>query len=123
MNVTLRQIHAFLAAADLGNFTRAAERLNMTQPALSLAIRELETELGIRLFDRTTRRVELTQVGAELSHSARKLIDDLELAMRNARDLAERKRGRIVVAAPPLLAAMILPGAIVDYRNCIPAST
>jgi DNA-binding transcriptional LysR family regulator len=120
MNVTLRQIQAFLAVADLGNFTRAAARLNMAQPALSLTIRELEAELGIRLFDRTTRRVELTMAGADFTHSARKLIDDLDLAMRNARDLTERKRGRIVVAAPPLLAAMILPGAIADYKRMFP---
>jgi DNA-binding transcriptional LysR family regulator len=120
MNVTLRQIQAFLAVADLGNFTRAAARLNMAQPALSLTIRELEAELGIRLFDRTTRRVELTKAGADFSHAARKLIGDLELAMRNARDLTERKRGRLVVGAPPLLAAMILPGAIADYKRTFP---
>jgi DNA-binding transcriptional LysR family regulator len=120
MNVTLRQIRAFLAVADLGNFTRAASRLNMAQPALSLTIRELEAELGTRLFDRTTRRVELTAAGADFTQSARKLIDDLDLAMRNARELTERKRGRITVAAPPLLAAMILPGAIADFRRTFP---
>ena len=74
MNVTLRQIQAFLAVADLGNFTRAAARINMAQPALSLTIRELEAELGIRLFDRTTRRVELTAAGADFSYAARKLM-------------------------------------------------
>ena len=120
MNVTLRQIQAFLAVADLGNFTRAAARLNMAQPALSLTIRELEAELGLRLFDRTTRRVELTKAGADFSHAARKLMNDLDLAMRNARDLTERKRGRLVVAAPPLLAAMILPRAIADYKRTFP---
>ena len=120
MNVTLRQIQAFLAVVDLGNFTRAAARMNMAQPALSLTIRELEAELGIRLFDRTTRRVELTAAGADFTYSARKLIDDFELVMRNARELTERKRGRIVIAAPPLLAAMILPGAIADYKSTFP---
>lgn len=120
MNVTLRQIQAVLAVADLGNFTRAAARLNMAQPALSLTIRELEAELGLRLFDRTTRRVELTAAGADFSHAARKLINDLDLAMRNARDLTERKRGRLVVGAPPLLAAMFLPRAIADYNRKFP---
>src|SRR5262245_29037592 len=120
MNVTLRQLQAFLAVADHGNFTRAAARLNMPQPALSLTIRELEAALGIRLFDRTTRRVELTKAGADFSHAARKLMSDFDLAMRNARDLTERKRGRLVVGAPPLLAAMILPGAIADYRRTFP---
>ena len=110
MNITLRQIQAFKTVAEFGSFTRAAERLKVAQPALSLSIRELERELNLRLFDRTTRRVELTGAGREFLQSADKLLADLDRAVRNARDLSERKRGRIVVAAPPLLAAMIVPG-------------
>ena len=94
----------------------------MAQPALSLSIRELERELNLRLFDRTTRRVELTGAGQEFLQSADKLLADLDLAVRNARDLSERKRGRIVVAAPPLLAAMIVPAAIAEYNAPFPAS-
>src|SRR4029077_17762914 len=60
MNITIRQIQSFLNVAALGSFTRAAEKMHTMQPALSQQIRDLETELGIRLFDRTTRRVELT---------------------------------------------------------------
>ncbi|MET0278421.1 MAG: LysR family transcriptional regulator [Pseudorhodoplanes sp.] len=120
MNITLRQIQAFRTVAEFGSFTRAAERLNLAQPALSLSIRELERELNLKLFDRTTRRVELTGAGREFLQSADKLLADLELAVRNARDLSERKRGRIVVAAPPLLAAMIVPGAIAEYNKAFP---
>jgi DNA-binding transcriptional LysR family regulator len=120
MNVTLRQLQAFRAIADLGSFTRAAQRLQIAQPALSLSIRELESELGARLFDRTTRRVELTAVGREFLQSVDKLISDLDNAVRNARDLTERKRGRLVIAAPPLLAALVVPGAIAEYRKKFP---
>jgi DNA-binding transcriptional LysR family regulator len=120
MNITLRQIQAFRTVAEFGSFTRAAERLNLAQPALSLSIRELERELNLKLFDRTTRRVELTGAGREFLQSADKLLADLDLAVRNARDLSERKRGRIVVAAPPLLAAMIVPGAIAEYNKTFP---
>ena len=88
---------------------------------MSLNIRDLESELGAKLFDRTTRRVELTAAGREFLQSVDKLIVDLERAVQNARDLADRKRGRLVVAAPPLLAALIVPGAVADYRKRFPA--
>ena len=120
MNITLRQIQCFLQVATLGSFTRAAEKMRTKQPALSQQVRDLENELGIRLFDRTTRRVELTEGGAEFRNIAAKVLDDLESAARNAHDLAERKRGRVVVAAPPLLAAAIVPRAIADFRSRYP---
>jgi DNA-binding transcriptional LysR family regulator len=120
MNITLRQIQAFRTVAEFGSFTRAAERLKVAQPALSLSIRELERELNLRLFDRTTRRVELTGAGREFLQSADKLLVDLDRAVRDARDLSEKKRGRIVIAAPPLLAAMIVPAAIADFNAAFP---
>ncbi|MFN3349021.1 LysR substrate-binding domain-containing protein [Pseudorhodoplanes sp.] len=120
MNITLRQLQAFRTVAAFGSFTRAAERLNVAQPALSLSIRELERELNLRLLDRTTRRVELTGAGREFLQSADKLLADLERAVRDARDLSDKKRGRIVVAAPPLLAAMIVPAAIADFNAAFP---
>lgn len=120
MNITLRQIQAFRTVAEFGSFTRAAERLNVAQPALSLSIRELERELNLRLFDRTTRRVELTGAGREFLQSADKLLADLDRAVRDARDLSEKKRGRIVIAAPPLLAAMIVPAAIAEFNAAYP---
>lgn len=120
MAVTLRQIQAFLAVAELGTFTKAAERLHMAQPALSQLVRELEHELGIRLFDRTTRRVELTEGGREFQGASAKIVHDLDLAIQNANDLAERRRGRIAIAAPPLLAAAILPEAIAEMRERFP---
>jgi DNA-binding transcriptional LysR family regulator len=120
MNITIRQIQSFLNVAALGSFTRAAEKMHTMQPALSQQIRDLETELGIRLFDRTTRRVELTEGGAEFRNIAAKIIEDLESAARNAHELAERKRGRVIVAAPPLLAAAVVPRAIADFCSKYP---
>jgi len=121
MNITLRQLYGFKAVADVGTFTAAAQRLRVAQPALSIHIRELEQELGAKLFDRTTRRVELTAAGREFLQSVDKLIYDLENAVQNARNLAERKRGRLVVAAAPLLAAMIVPPAIADFKRRYPS--
>ncbi len=66
MNVTLRQLRAFVAVADTGSFTLAAERLFITQSALSGLIKELESTLDLRLFDRSTRRLRLSDTGREL---------------------------------------------------------
>jgi DNA-binding transcriptional LysR family regulator len=120
MNITLKQLHGFRAVAELGGFTRAAERLHIAQPALSLSIRELEQELNAKLLERTTRRVELTAAGREFLLSVNSMIELLELAVNNARDLSERKRGKLVIAAPPLLAAMIAPGAVAQYKAMYP---
>lgn len=116
MKVTIKQIESFLAVAEFGNFSRASKRMNIAQPALSQAIKDLEAELAVRLFDRTTRRVELTDVGREFRGSAQKVLEELDHAVQNVHDLADRKRGRIRIAAPPLLAAVVLPQAIADFR-------
>lgn len=120
MAITLRQIQAFLAVTEQGTFTKAAERLNMAQPALSQLVRDLERELGIRVLDRTTRRVELTEGGREFHGAALKIVQDLDTAVLNANGLAERRRGRIVVAVPPLLAAVIMPPTIVALQQKYP---
>lgn len=120
MNVTFRQLQAFVAVAESGNFSRAAEKLHVAQSAVSVLVRELERKLNIRLFDRTTRRVELTDAGVEFRATAEKLIADLEHAVQHTHDLVERKRGRIVVAAPPLLATTLLPDTIAAFRRRFP---
>ncbi len=120
MNVSLRQLECFLLVADRGSFTRAGVELTLAQSAVSLLIRELEAELGIKLFDRTTRRVELTDAGREFRVHAGKLMADLDYAVRNVQDLVARKRGRLVVAAPPLLAATLVPRAIAGFRRDYP---
>ncbi|MBW3096421.1 LysR family transcriptional regulator [Pseudohoeflea coraliihabitans] len=117
MKITLKQIEAFLAVAEFGNFSRAAARLHTTQPALSQSIRDLEAELAVRLFDRTTRRVELTDAGREFRHPAAKALEELEHAVDGVVELAQRRRGRLRIAAPPLLAAVVLPQALAEFSR------
>lgn len=112
MKPSLRQIECFQAVAELGSFSRAAERMNTTQPALSQAIRDLETGLGARLFDRTTRRVDLTEAGEAFAASAFVVLTELDRAVSNVQDLGQLRRGRLRIAAPPLLAAAVLPAVI-----------
>lgn len=123
LRVTIRQVESFLAVAEAGNFSRAAARLNLAQSALSQAVKDLEAEIGLRLFDRTTRRVELTEAGREFRDAASKLVDEFGIAIRQAHDLVERRRGRVRIAAPPLLAAVILPRAIADFSQRHPGIT
>jgi LysR family transcriptional regulator, carnitine catabolism transcriptional activator len=123
MNVTLRQLRAFVAVAQLGGFTPAAQRLHLTQSALSVLVRELERELGIRLFDRTTRMVRLTDAGREFHGSAEKMLLDLEHAVANSRGLADARRGRVAVAATPLMSSVMLPRIIAGYMAAYPGVT
>ena len=115
MNISLRQLRAATAVADHGSFTRAADSLHLTQSACSALVRDLETELGLRLFDRTTRRVALTDAGREFLGAARRTLGDLADAVEGIQALAARSRGRVTVAAPPLLAATVLPRVIAGY--------
>lgn len=116
-NISLRQIQAFLAVAELGGFTRAAERLSMSQPALSLLVKQLERDLNLRLFDRTSRRTEITSGGREFEQAMREVMGAFDLAVSNANSLAARKSGRLGVAAPPTFSAVILPRSIAEFSG------
>jgi DNA-binding transcriptional LysR family regulator len=113
----LHQLRIFVAVARLGNFTRAAERLNLSQPSLSLHIRQLEQDLSVRLLDRSTRSVALTRTGEEFLPTAERLLDDFQSAVASVADLAARRRGRVAVAVLPSVAAELLPRAIALLRE------
>lgn len=117
MNLSSRQLRAFVALADEKHFTRAAQRCHLTQPAFSALIRSLEDSTGVRLFDRSTRHVELTAEGRVLDATARRLLADMDLAMGDLRDLADRRRGRVSLAALPSLAAGWLPNLLARFRQ------
>lgn len=120
MDVTLRQLRAFLAVAHAGSFTAAAHRLHLTQSAVSVLVGELERAVGLRLFDRTTRQVQLTDAGRELHPVAEKMLADLGQALAASRDLVARARGRVSVAATPLMSAILLPRAIAEFDRLHP---
>lgn len=120
MNLSARQLRAFVALADERHFTRAAQRCHLTQPAFSALIRSLEETAGLRLFDRNTRHVELTAEGRVLDASARRLLADMDLVMDDLRDHAARRRGRVALAALPSLAAGWLPGLLARFSQAHP---
>lgn len=105
INVSTRELRAFLALAEQRNFTRAAALTHLSQPAFSALIRALEEHFGARLFDRTTRSVELTAEGDAFVDAARRLLHDAEQAVNDVRDHVARRRGRVAIAVLPSLAA------------------
>ncbi len=120
-SVTIRQLRAFVAVAQDESVTRAAQRLHLTPSALSMLISTLEGELAVRLFERTTRRISLTDAGQELLPSIKKVFDNLDLAFDGLRQLSDRRSGRFAVATSPLLAATLLPPLLASYRERFPS--
>ena len=120
MNLSTRQLRAFLALAEQRSFTRAAVLTHLSQPAFSALIRALEDALGQRLFDRSTRHVELTPEGSEFGIAARRVLAEFDGAVAGAQDFAARRRGRVAVALLPSLAAGWLPGVLAEFRAACP---
>lgn len=113
----LRHLRAFAAIVDAGGFARAAERLHLSQPALSRQIHALEAELGVPLFDRLGRRVQLTSEGEDLLRLGRKLLADVESLSERARALRSGRIGILRVGATPQVIENLLAGFLPRYRR------
>src|SRR6195952_3064228 len=105
----LRQLEAFVAVATELHFGRAAERLLIGQPTLSDLVRRLERELGTPLLTRTTRRVALTEAGAELLRHAKTILDDIAAASTAVRRIAGGDGGTVRVGITPPVAPTLAP--------------
>ena len=116
----LRHVRAFLAAARIGNFTRAAIELHISQSAFTVQIRQLEDALGVTLFDRSKRRVALTSAGRELLVPLERMIVDAEAIVARTRQLAGLRRGVVNIAVLPSVAASVLPAAIWRFTQMHP---
>ena len=93
----LRQIRYFIAVADARNFSRAAERLHVSQPPLSIQIKRLEDEIGVRLFERSPRGVELTAAGALFYEDAKAALARLDSAKKRARQAELGEVGTLAI--------------------------
>lgn len=123
MRITLRQIDAFLAAAETLSFSRAALQLHVTQSAFSQLIRELESALDVRLFDRTTRKVDLTESGRALVVKMRAGVAAIEDACRDAQAISRMDRGNVSLATLPSLASGSVTQALGELRRLHPGIT
>ncbi|WP_341704382.1 LysR family transcriptional regulator [Ferrovibrio sp.] len=120
MNITLRQLRAFCEVAQSGGFTQAARRMHLTQSAVSMLIRQLETDIGLALFDRVKRAVRLTETGQQLLPIAQRILGDLREVVDGAADLRALRRGTLRLAVPQMLACSWLPPVLAQYRGLYP---
>ncbi|MCA0177293.1 MAG: LysR family transcriptional regulator [Proteobacteria bacterium] len=117
MNITLRQLRAFVTVAQLGSFTQAAADLHITQSTLSGLIKELEQALGVQIVHRTTRKVELSGVGKAFLPLTARILQDLDEALRAITDLKALKSGVVRIAAPQLMACTLLADVVGSFTK------
>jgi LysR family transcriptional regulator, carnitine catabolism transcriptional activator len=121
INITLRQMRAFIAVAEAGSFTHAADRIHLAQSTLTSSVRELEAELGLTLFDRTTRRVVLTAEGAAFLPTVTRLMQDFDTGIQDVMEVAAIKRGHVRIAAGMTIISTMLAPAIGIFNARFPA--
>jgi len=115
-DLSARQLEAVLALAEYGSFVAAAARLRISQPALTRSLKRLETALGVRLFERSTRRVQITAAGREFAAVAERMLNDLGITVQSVREVAEERRGLVVISSVMSVAGGRLPGIVAAYR-------
>lgn len=120
MSVNLKLLHTFAQVAQLRSFTRAAEELGRTPSAISMQIAELEQQIGLKLLERTTRSVTPTPDGALLLARVQDSIRSLEDGITEARDAADRRKGRVVFGCAPTVAAGTLAPVLTQFRARFP---
>lgn len=113
--ITIRQLEVFIAVADARSFAAASERIGLSSSAVSQLVAELELNVGFRVFDRSTRRVDLSAAGRDFRASAQSVLRHLQLAVSTAADVRNRATGFVRIGAPLVLASAILPRAVRAY--------
>lgn len=119
-DLTARQLHAVLAVAEYNSFIAAAAFLKTSQPALTRTIKRVEDVLGVRLFDRSTRRVAITAAGKEFVAVAERMLNDLRISISSMREIAEQQRGQIIISSIMSVANGLLPAIVAKYRSSRP---
>jgi DNA-binding transcriptional LysR family regulator len=118
--VNFKLLHMFIAVAENSSFRQASEQLNRSQSAVSMQIKLLEDQIGVPLFHRTTRRVELTGEGQQLLAYARRALAEWDTGLREIREVVDIQRGTLSLACVPTIAATILPQALQSFQTSYP---
>lgn len=121
MNVTIKQLQAFVAVARSQSFAEACDRLHLSQPALSISIKKLEETLGGKLFARSTRSLALTPEGREFLPVVGRLLADWDQSLEDVHNLFALRRGKLDIAAMPTFTSSLLPGILKEFHTAHPA--
>lgn len=116
MNISIRQMRAFLALAEAENFTRASEMVCLSQPAFSALIASLEQEVGYRLFDRDTRKVQLNANGLHFVELASRFVNNYDNIVQEIKLYSQGEEGSVTLAVLPSLAVQWLPQIISKFN-------
>lgn len=119
-NISLKQLRCFLAIAECGSFTGASARLFLTQSALTAAEQQLEDAVGLKLFDRTTRSVQLTREGAAFRPRAERILNDFDGAINDLRAIAQSRSGEIRIVAAHSIIELFLAEAMSQFQEVYP---
>ncbi|HTJ99987.1 MAG TPA: LysR family transcriptional regulator [Bordetella sp.] len=123
VKITLRHLRCFAAVAETGSFTLAAARLFQTQSSLTATIQQFEEVVGLKLFDRTTRRVDLTDDAVRFKAVADRVLRDFDDAIEDLKAVAKSQRGHVSIAAVPSMIEHLLTPALTAFRRDYPAIT
>lgn len=115
MDITLRQLQAFIAVSKTGSFSSAAEMLHVTQPALTLMIKKLEHQLGVKLLERSVRGARLTTTGREFFPAVQRLVDELSEVVSNLTNYSMPRDGTVTLASIPSFSGYILPDLLARF--------
>jgi DNA-binding transcriptional LysR family regulator len=116
----LHDLQAFVAVAEFKSFRKAAEFVNISQPAFSRRIEKLEQSLGVKLIDRNTRNVDLTSVGRDFSRKARHILDNLDEALLSIEEVGGARMGQVTIACVPSAVYYFLPQVLSQYHVSYP---
>jgi len=119
-DLSSRDLLAVCAIAEYGSFMAASLTLNVSQPALTRTVQRVEKAIGLELFQRSTRRMEITPAGQEFIALANRVLADLRISFDNMREISDELRGRVLVASVMSVAYTHLPGIIASYRQTRP---
>lgn len=116
----IRQLTYFIEVARHGSFTKAARHLHITQPTLSKMVRQLEEELGVALFDRSSKQIELTDAGETILRSSQQIVKSLDNMTAELDDVVQLKKGTLRLGIPPMIGVHFFPSIIERFHSKYP---
>lgn len=120
MKVTLAQLRAFVAVSREGSFTRAAEKLDTSQPSITAAVKQLERILELKVFDRSTKTLQLTKASKTFLPGVERILDELDATLTEFRSVSDGSQGTVATAVLPSVATNLLPSAVKSFSAAFP---